>query len=109
MLIGAVGAVCDVYSEGYHYCHLIIALLGGCGLRGGRGTGNYGTPISMRYSLIKYSNRKPVPRSNASGKLPDRQPARQLRKLFGDAYSNKDWKRLPFHPPNHRLRPKLHR
>lgn len=85
LLIGGEGDVCDV-RESYHYCHLKITLaLGGCGLRNGErgeGRGNYSEPISMRDALIKYSHRKLGPRSNASGKVPDRQTASELRKLL---------------------------
>lgn len=70
-----------------------------------RGRGNYSGPISMHAALIKYSHRKLGPRSNASGRVPDGQPAKRLRKLFGHADSNKDKRRLPLHPANHSLRP----
>lgn len=59
-----------------------------------RGRGNYSRPISMHVALIKYSHRKLGLRSNASGEVPDRQPASQPRKLFGHADSDKDRKRI---------------
>lgn len=55
----------------------------------------------MHAALIKYSHRKLGLRSNASGQVPDRQPASQPRKLFGHADSNKDRQKLLIHPSIH--------
>lgn len=111
LLIGGVGEVCDMAVL------LLLPSKKNIGIGRlwsekwgeSRGRGNYRRTISIHNALIKYSHRKPGLKSNASGKVPDRQPACQPRKLFGHADSNNDRKKLFIHPSIHQLRPKFHR
>lgn len=91
LIISVVGYVCDVGELSLLPSKNNIGIgrlrCEKWGERGGRG--NYSRPISMHAALIKYSHRKLGLRSNASGLVPDRQPASTLRKLFGHADSNR--------------------
>ena len=78
-----------------------------------RGGGNYSRPISMHPAFIKYSHRKLGPRSNASGQVPDRQPASlpasPAKYLDMQTATKTGRGNLFIHPAIHPLRPEVHR